>query len=321
MSGRPDHPFPAPPCLLVMDGHAYAYRAFHAIRGLKAPGGAPTNAIFGFIRAVEKLRELFQPAYLAVLWDGGLAAERLAEWPAYKSQRPPMPDDLRVQLDDINAWLDAAGLAWFCREGLEADDGIATLSRRAAGRGTDVIIASPDKDFLQLVSPRIGLVNPADKSQAVWREAQVEAKTGVSPGQIVDWLSLVGDSVDNIPGVSGVGPKTAASLLRQFGSVGALYERLAEVKPERVREALGAAGPAVRRNQRLIALREDFPLDCDLEKLRPGLGDPARQNELCARWGFRARAAAAAGEPVARQDELFAGIFRQENVDKTRVAC
>src|SRR5208283_3967250 len=209
--------------LLIIDGHAYAYRAFHAIRDLRSPGGQPTNAIYGFVKMLAKMRADIVPSHLIVVWDGGLSAERTALLPEYKAQRPGMPDDLKPQLDEIVSYLKAAGVASFCREGVEADDYIACLARRAADAGMAVVIASADKDFMQLVSVRIGLLNPNDKGETVWTDAQVRAKSGVEPSQVVDWLSLTGDNVDNIPGVSGVGPKTAAELLNQFGSVAALY--------------------------------------------------------------------------------------------------
>jgi DNA polymerase I len=272
---------------LVVDGHAYAYRSYHAISSLTAPDGAPTNAIYGFIKTLDKLRETLQPDLVAVVWDGGLASERLAALPAYKSQRPPMPENLRAQLDGINAWLDASGLAWLLREAVEADDWIATLTRRALEHEVEVVIASSDKDFMQLASPRVGLLNPNDKSATIGREEQVRNKTGVAPSQVVDWLSLVGDSVDNIPGVPGVGPKTAAELLHQFGSVDALYARLDEVRSERLRCALRASHADVRRNQQLIRLRDDLPLDLPIEHWRPRPADPQRQKDLCQRWGFK----------------------------------
>ena len=290
--------------MLIVDGHAYAYRAFHAIARLNAPDGAPTNAIFGFIKALGRMRDLLQPDFVAVIWDGGLAEQRVAALPGYKSQRPPMPDDLRLQFDGLKAYLDAAGVTWFCQDGVEADDWIAVMARRAAAQGVDVVIASADKDFMQLVSPQIGLFNPHDKSETIWREAQVRDKAGVGPEQIADWLSLVGDSADNIPGVAGVGPKTAADLLNQFGSVEALYARLAEVKSERLRGALAAAAADVRRNQHLIRLRDDLPLACPLDKLRPGAGEPARLGELFRRWGFKTLLAQLQTEPF-RQGELL----------------
>ena len=226
--------------LLIVDGHAYAYRAFHAIRELRSPAGQPTNAIYGFIKMLAKMRARLSPSHLIVVWDGGLSAERMAALPEYKAQRPEMPADLGSQIDEIIRYLEAANVASFCGEGVEADDYIACLARRAHNADMDVVIASSDKDFMQLVLPGIGLLNPNDKTETVWTADQVRAKTGVEPSQIVDWLSLLGDSVDNIPGVPGVGPKTAADLLRQFGSVAALYGRLPEVTSERLRSALTA---------------------------------------------------------------------------------
>jgi DNA polymerase I len=280
-------PLAADTCLLIVDGHAYAYRAFHAIAQLNAPDGSPTNAIFGFIKALGRLTDTLHPSHLAVAWDGGLAEERLAALPQYKAQRPPMPEALRVQFDGMNEWLAASGLACLLQDGVEADDWIASLSRMAVEQGTRVVIASSDKDFMQLVSPLVRLINPADKSQTLWADEQVREKTGVSPAQVVDWLSLVGDSVDNIPGVPGVGPKTAADLLRQFGSVEALYGRLGEVKSERVRAALAGAESEVRRNLKLIRLRDDLPLLPTLDEFKPKPARTGDQRRLAQRWGFK----------------------------------
>ena len=278
--------------LLIVDGHAYAYRAFHAIRSLRSPDGRPTNAIYGFVKMLAKMRAVLEPTHLIVVWDGGLSAERLAALPEYKAQRPEMPDDLKPQLDEIVDYLKAAGVASFCRDGVEADDYIACLARRAADAGMAVVIASSDKDFMQLVSARIGLLNPNDKTETVWTDEQVRAKTGVEPSQIVDWLSLMGDSVDNIPGVPGVGPKTAAELLNQFGSVGALYERLDEVKSEKLRANLRAAEPVVRRNRDLVRLREDLPCEFSPDELAEKPADAGRLRELYRRWGFKSLLAA-----------------------------
>jgi len=271
--------------MLIVDGHAYAYRAFHAIRSLNSPTGAPTNAIFGFIKMTQKMQAQLDPSHLVVVWDGGLAAERMAEHPEYKSQRPPMPADLGTQIDRIQDWLRAAGLATICHAGVEADDWIATIALGAAA-AMPVVIASSDKDFMQLVSARIGLINPNDKSEKVWVADDVRAKTGVAPEQIVDWLSLIGDSVDNIPGVPGVGPKTATDLLTQFGSVDALYTRLGEVKSDKLRASLEASRDIVRRNQRLIRLREDQPPPAH-ESVAMQPADLDRLRALYSEWGFR----------------------------------
>jgi DNA polymerase-1 len=145
---------------------------------------------------------------------------------------------------------------------------------------------------MQLVSARVGLLNPGDKSGAVWTDEQVRAKAGVEPSQIVDWLSLTGDSVDNIPGVPGVGPKTGAELLKQFGSVTALYERLEEVKSEKLRAGLRGAADAVRRNCELVRLRDDLPCEFSPGALVEKPADAGRLRELYQRWGFKGMLAA-----------------------------
>jgi len=291
--------------LLIIDGHAYAYRAFHAIRSLRSPAGQPTNAIYGFVKMLAKMRLAIEPTHLIVVWDGGLSAERVSVLPEYKAQRPPMPDDLKPQLDEIVGYLRAAGVASFCRDGVEADDYIACLARRAAGAGMAVVIASSDKDFMQLVSARVGLLNPGDKSEAVWTDEQVRARSGVEPSQVLDWLSLTGDSVDNIPGVPGVGAKTAAGLLKQFGSVAELYGRLDEVKSDKLRAALRGAADAVRRNRELIRLRDDLPCEFSPDALAQKAADAGRLRELYQRWGFKGMLAALEESPREQQAVLI----------------
>jgi DNA polymerase-1 len=273
--------------LLIVDGHAYAYRAFHAIQKLNAPDGAPTNAIYGFIKMLSKIESTLQPTHHCVVWDGGLCAQRMEALPEYKSHRPPMPGDLERQLPEIESYLEASGIPSFQEEGIEADDWIASQARCAGDAGVDVVIASADKDFLQLVSPRVGLLNPNDKSENIWKAEQVRAKTGLAPDQVVDWLSLIGDAVDNIAGVPGVGPKTATDLLQQFGSIDNLYARLNEVKSDRIRASLQASEAKVRRNQKLIRLHPDLPCAFDLESLSVRAGDPDRLRPLYQRWGFK----------------------------------
>lgn len=277
--------------LLIIDGHSYAYRAFHAIRELRSPSGQPTNAIYGFIKMLAKLRAIMVPTHWIVVWDGGLSAERLAALPEYKAQRAEMPEQMRPQLDEIVSYLDAARVASFCRDGIEADDVIACLARRAEGKDWKTVIASADKDFMQLVSPQIGLLNPHDKTEAVWTDEQVRNKTGVEPSQIVDWLSLTGDGVDNIPGVPGVGPKTAADLLKQFGSVEKMFGALEKVKSERLRAALLNARDAVRRNRELVRLH-DVACDFSAEAMAVKAPDTARLRGLYSRWGFKTLLAA-----------------------------
>lgn len=272
--------------LLIVDGHAYAYRAFYAIRDLRSPEGLPTNAIYGFVKMLSKMRAGLMPTHSIVVWDGGLSAERVASLPEYKAQRPAMPDDLRPQLDGIVSYLKAAGVASFQRDEVEADDYIACLVRNATKAGMDVVIASSDKDFMQLVSPHVGLLNPNDKSETIWTDEQVRAKTGVLPFQIVEWLALMGDSVDNIPGVPGVGPKTAAGLLNRFGSVAALFERLDEVKSEKLRESLRNSAVSVQRNLKLVRLHDYLPCEFVPEELLEKMADAGQLSGLFRHWGF-----------------------------------
>ena len=293
--------------LLIVDGHAYAYRAFYAIRELRSPDGRPTNAIYGFVKMLAKMRAALAPTHLIVVWDGGLSAERVAALPEYKAQRPAMPDDLRPQLDGIVGYLAAAGVASFQRDEVEADDYIACLARHATNAGMAVVIASADKDFMQLVSPRIGLLNPNDKSETVWTQEQVRSKTGVEPVQIVDWLALMGDSVDNIPGVPGVGPKTAAGLLNRFGSVAGLYVRLEEVKSEKLRQALRHSAAAVQRNLKLVRLHDQLPCDFVPEALVERAADAGRLVGLFRQWGFNGllKALEALEKPVDLQQAVL----------------
>lgn len=273
--------------LLIVDGHAYAYRAFFAIRELRSPSGQPTNAIYGFVKMLAKMRATIRPTHLIVVWDGGLSAERMIALPEYKAQRPDMPEDLRPQLDEIVGYLKAARIASFRREGVEADDYIACLSRHASAAGMAVVIASSDKDFMQLVSPQVGLLNPNDKSETIWTGEQVRAKTGVDPSQIVDWLALMGDSVDNIPGVPGIGPKTATDLLNRFGSVAGLIGRLDEVKQEKLQASLRASAAAVQRNLKLVRLQDDLPCDFSPADLAEKPVDAGHLGGLFRQWGFK----------------------------------
>jgi DNA polymerase-1 len=280
---------------LLVDGHAYAYRAFHAIRQLSAPDGSATNAIYGFVKMLGKMRERFRPGHAAVVWDAGLARERLELLPAYKAQRPPMPDSLERQIEGIKHWLGASGIASVEMEGTEADDLIASLARDAAAGGHFVVIASSDKDFMQCVTDHVGILNPNDKSEVVWSDAEVVAKTGVRPLQIVEWLSLLGDAVDNIDGVKGVGAKTAADLLQRFGTVENVYQRLTEVNSARLRGSLELARDVVTRNARLIRLDDRVPGAPDLARLALGGEDHVRLAGLYRQWGFRSLLSALPG--------------------------
>ncbi|MFH1969936.1 MAG: 5'-3' exonuclease H3TH domain-containing protein, partial [Verrucomicrobiota bacterium] len=204
--------------LLLVDALGIAYRAFYAITGLTTAAGRPTNAVYGFIKTIMQMERIWRPSHKLVVFDGGAPVERLKLLATYKAQRPAMPPALRAQLPAIDAWLDAAAIAHVRLEGREADDVVASVALQAAAAGLDVLVASSDKDLLQMVTPTIAVVMPGKVTEKMGT-AEVLAKTGVRPDQVVDWLALMGDSSDNIPGVPGIGAKTAAKLLQQWQSL------------------------------------------------------------------------------------------------------
>ena len=244
--------------VLIVDGTAVAYRAFYAVRGLSTRDGRPTNALFGFVRMLRQLEKQWRPARIVVAFDGGSPAHRLEKCPAYKAQRAPMPDDLRAQLPLIDEYLAAAGIPRVLVKGQEADDVMATLAARAAQLGATVRLATSDKDLMQLVDERVRIVPPT-KTDEELDVAGVAAKTGVRPAQIVDWLALIGDAADNIPGVNGIGPKTAAKLLAQFGSLPACFARADEIASAGVREKLQAGRAVAELNVQLMTLDKAVP--------------------------------------------------------------
>ncbi|MDD5199319.1 MAG: 5'-3' exonuclease H3TH domain-containing protein [Terrimicrobiaceae bacterium] len=249
--------------LLLVDGHYYLYRSFFAIRGLTNSRGEPTNAIFGFTKALRRMLADVRPDRAAVIWDSGVPARRSTLQPAYKQQRPSMPEDLRAQEQGMRDLVPLLGIASLSLPDTEADDLIASYAAQSAG---EVVIATNDKDILQLVDNRVCIysTNKADigsgETFALLGINEVRGKWGVEPAQIADVLALTGDASDNIPGVDGVGQKTAAALVRQFGSVEALLERIGEIASERTRERIVAQRQRVIDNRQMVALDLDLPL-------------------------------------------------------------
>ena len=259
--------------LLLVDGTGAAYRAFFAIMNLTTKAGMPTNAVFGFIKMLKQMEQAWAPTHLCVVFDGGLPAERMALLESYKAQREEMPESLRGQLGLINEYLACAGIASIRIEGEEADDILATLVEKAAGSGAEVLVATSDKDLYQLVNEHVSIV-PLTKAGEKMGPAAVEAKTGVTPMLTVEWLALIGDTADNIPGVPGIGPKTATKLLQDFGSLEGLWAGLDRVSSERIRELLRTHRPAVERNLGLMRLRKDLTCEPDWVAYEVGKKDP-----------------------------------------------
>ena len=254
------------PTLLLVDGTALAYRAFHAIPHLSRADGTATNALFGFARLLKQLERIWKPTHRAVVFDAGTPAARLALCPEYKAQREEMPESLRSQLPLINEYLDVAAVPALRVEGEEADDVMGTAAVWAAGQGADVLLATSDKDMGQLVSPRVSMVS-LTKSEARQGPAQIRERLGVPPEQVAAWLALTGDAADNISGVPGVGAKTAAKLLEEYGSLEGLRSRLADVAPDRIRESLARSLELLDRNLALTTLNCSLPVSLGWDAL------------------------------------------------------
>jgi len=262
--------------LLLVDGHYYVYRSFFAIRNLSNSRGEPTNAIYGFAKTLRRMVKDLKPDLGAVIWDMGLPERRTKLQPEYKQQRDEMPDDMRPQLDYIQRQL--VPLLGFQSLGLpdtEADDLIGTYALEAAAKNMEVVIATNDKDLFQLVNDRVKIysTNKTDLAApedtfALLDSACVQAKWGVPPQQIGDVLSLTGDSADNIPGVSGLGPKTAVSLLVEHGGLDGLLQNLEAVKNERIREKLKASLEIIAQNREMVKLDLDLPLPVPVDGLQ-----------------------------------------------------
>lgn len=260
--------------LLLVDGHYYAYRSFFAIRDLTNSRGEPTNAVFGFVKALRKMLADIQPDVAAVVWDAGLPERRMELLPSYKQQREETPEHLAMQLPVIEQAVAALGVRNASLAGHEADDLIASYAAAARRRDAEVVIATNDKDIYALVGPGVSVystnktdLKDAKDSFALLGPAEVEEKWGVPPGKIPDVLALTGDAVDNIPGVEGVGPKTAAKLVREHGSTSLLAENPGAIANEKLREKVAASAARLRDNLELVRLETDLPLPVPLEDL------------------------------------------------------
>jgi len=266
--------------LYLVDGSSYLYRAFHALPPLTSSRGEPTGAVLGVLNMLTKMVREESPALVAVVFDAPGRTFRDELFEEYKSHRPPMPDDLRAQVQPLLEAVEGLGLPLLRIEGVEADDVIGTLAARAAEAGIATVISTGDKDMAQLVCDKVSLVNTMTGSR-LDREG-VKAKFDVFPEQIVDYLALVGDTSDNIPGVPKVGPKTAAKWLNQYGTLDAIVEHAAEI-PGKVGESLRENLAQLDLSRRLATIRCDLSLDARMDELAPRAPDTARLRELYAR--------------------------------------
>ena len=275
---------PANETLLLVDGSSYLYRAFHAMPDLRNAAGEPTGAIYGVINMLRRLRTDYKAEYCACVFDAKGRTFRDDAYEHYKANRPAMPDDLSVQIEPLYECVRALGWPLLCVAGVEADDVIGTLSREAERRGMRCIISTGDKDLAQLVSPNVTLVNTM--SNETLDEAGVVAKFGVPHTRIVDYLALVGDAVDNIPGVDKVGPKTAAKWIGQYGTLEGVIERAADfggAAGENLRKALDWLPKA----RELLTVKCDCALPLRLDELNCAKRDDTVLLRLFAQLGFK----------------------------------
>ncbi len=272
------------PTLLLVDGSSYLYRAFHALPDLRTAAGQPTGAIRGVLSMLRVLEADYKSDYRAVVFDAKGKTFRDDWYPEYKAHRPSMPEDLAAQIAPLHECIRAAGWPLLMVDGVEADDVIGTLSRQATNAGIDCVISTGDKDLTQLVNPRVRLVNTM--SNEVLDEAGVKAKFGVPPQRIIDYLALVGDTSDGIPGVPKVGPKTAVKWLEAWGSLDAIVAHANEIG--------GAMGENLRKHLdflplgiKLVTVVCDLPLPLSVSELVPQAPDKDKLAELYGRLEFK----------------------------------
>jgi DNA polymerase-1 len=269
--------------LYLVDGSSYIYRAYFAIRHLSSPSGFPTNAIYGFIQMLLKLLKDYHPQHVAVVFDAGRTTFRTEMYPDYKANRAAMPDDLRMQMEPIREVVRAFNIPTLELQGFEADDIIGTLAGRFAAQGGKVVVVTGDKDLMQIVTDNITLLDTMKMKES--RIADVVERFGVSPELVIDILGLAGDSSDNIPGVPGIGEKTAAKLILEFGSLDQLLARADEVKGkngEKLREFREQA----LLSRRLATIELNVPLEVNLETLTAREPDQATLNSFFKQYGF-----------------------------------
>jgi DNA polymerase I len=270
--------------IYLIDGSAFIYRAFHAVAPLTNAEGFQTNAVFGFVSMLNKLLKEKSPTHLAVAFDSRGKVFRHEMYPEYKANRPPMPAELAAQLPYIKQVVEALGLVSFEEKGIEADDIIGAAAQALSCEGNKVIIVSGDKDLLQLVDDRITMWDPMN--DRVMDSGGVEKKYQVGPPQLLDCFALIGDSSDNVPGVPGIGPKTAAKLIVEYGSLEGLYEQVEGLKKSKMKERLIDNREAAFMSRDLIRLKTDVTVPLSPEGYTLGEKDEETLRRIYSELGF-----------------------------------
>lgn len=273
------------PTLVLIDTFSLLFQVFHAIPSMTSPKGLPSNAVFGFTRDLFNLLQTQRPTHWLCAMDSPGPGTREALYPKYKANRTEMPEDLRPQIEMVQQVMDGFGIPKLPCPGWEADDVIATLTRQAVERGFDVRIVTNDKDARQLLGPHVRIYNVRKNT---WLdEADLKADWGVRPEQVIDYQSLVGDSVDNVPGVPLVGPKKATALLEQFGSLDNVLANADKVAGEKLKSNLKEFADLARLSRTLVTLNQHLDLNVDWDALRVGKVDVAQLTTLFHEFGFR----------------------------------
>ena len=257
--------------LYLIDGSSYIYRAFYGVRHLSTSTGVPTNAIYGFGTMLNRVLRERNPVYMAIALDAPGPTFRHDLSPAYKANRPRMPEDLSEQIPFIKRLITALGIPYMEIPGYEADDIIGTLATWASDQGAEVVMISGDKDLLQLVNPKVHMWD--SMKDEVFGPAEVEKRFGVPAYQVVEIMGLTGDSSDNIPGVPGIGPKTAQRLIKEFGSIENLLSALDKVSKEKERKRLEAHSEQAILSRSLATIKCDVPLAKDWQEFELGEAD------------------------------------------------
>jgi DNA polymerase-1 len=253
--------------LFLIDAAAFCYRAYYALPGLSTSFGQPTNAIYGFINILNKILKEKKPAYLAACFDVSRDTFRLKKFAEYKMQRPPMPEGLSSQIPLIKEIISAYGIPIFEKEGFEADDIIATMVKKSKEKELSVTIVSSDKDILQLVDDKTVVFSPYKDEGVIYDQKKVIERYGVSPERMPDIIALMGDQADNIPGITGIGEKTATELIKNFGSLDNLLKNIDKIKQDKLKKIIPESIDKINLNKELVVLNNNVEIDFNLNKL------------------------------------------------------
>ncbi len=271
--------------LFLIDAHAHCYKAFYALQHLTSPDGRPTNAIYGFTGMLLKLLREQKPDYLVAVFDAPGPTFRHDEYADYKAQRKPMPEEMVPQIPIIQEIVRAANVPLVMLDGYEADDVIGTLAHRAAAEGIDVYIATGDKDALQLLDRHVRIFDT--KQGAEYTVDDLLEDKGIQPEQVVDMMALSGDTSDNVPGIRGIGPKTALKLIQEYGTLENVFENIEQLKGKSLQQKLAEGREAAEMSRSLVTINTDAPVDIELDECRVREPDTEKLRELFTDLGMK----------------------------------